>query len=150
MNESFCAIYNPSYTSLPTRNQAEAGLYHPGALLRDYNALDPLACANVTDDSMNGLLVNHSVIVERGQCDFYRKALNVQYWNASLLLVVYNDTESVVVPSLDHEDDGPPISIPVLLVSNETGEALKVRGWVREGKEGAQGGCRDGRQCRGW
>ena len=51
--------------------------------------------------------------------------------NASLLVVVYNDTTVDSVPSLNPEDpDDPAITIPVLLVDNGSGEELKVR--IRE------------------
>ena len=48
--------------------------------------------------------------------------------NASMLVVVYNESVVSSVPSLEMEgEDGQPISIPVLLVSNGTGKEIKVR-----------------------
>jgi hypothetical protein len=47
-----------------------------------------------------------------------------------MLLVVYNESLVDFVPSLEVEDDSvnPSIHIPVLFISNITGEELKVRG----------------------
>lgn len=130
VNESYCAIYNPSYSSIPTRKQADVELFHPGVYLNN-SFLHPLGCV----DFPAKLVANHSVIVERGNCTFYKNALAAQQLNASLLLVVYNESMVTVVPGLDPVDNGPTISIPILFVSNKTGEELKVRA----GSEGAGG-----------
>lgn len=122
VNESYCAVYNSFYVSPAAI--AQAGAFHPG-LWNDSALLDPFGCTDVPAEFRREVN-NHSVIVDRGNCTFYRKALVAQKVNASMLLVVYNETITSV-PALEPEDDGPPISIPVLFVSRETGEKLKVK-----------------------
>lgn len=65
--------------------------------------------------------------MDRGNCTFYHKALVAQKVNASILVIVYNETMVPVEPSLEPmEQDGPSITIPVILISNVTGEEIKV------------------------
>lgn len=127
MNESYCAVYNSFYVSASAIRQA--GVFHPG-FWNDSTLFDPLGCTNVPAEFQE-MVDDHSLIVDRGNCSFYHKALVAQQVNASMLLVVYNETITSV-PGLEPEDNGPPISIPVLFVSKETGEELKVK---EEGRE---------------
>ncbi len=92
-------------------------------MLSNFTATDPLGCEDIAH-----LVPSLSLVVERGNCTFYHKALVAQQVNASLLVVIYNDTMVTSVPSLEADSDsgGQPISIPVLLVSNDTGEEIKV------------------------
>lgn len=132
VNESYCAIYNPSFSSLPTRSLADEGSFHQGYYLGDPSVplADPLGCADVPAEYRKEV-VNGTLIVDRGNCTFYRKALAAQGVNASLLLVVYNETMVTDLPDLEPEGDGPLISIPVIFISNGTGEEIKVKQFPR-------------------
>lgn len=67
-----------------------------------------------------------SLVAERGNCSFYDKALVAQKVNASLLLVVYDKAMVTSIPNLTSPEGDPAIDLPVLLISNTTGEEIKV------------------------
>ena len=121
---SYCAVYNPSYVSLPTGNRPSPTHFHRAFYPE---ATDPYGCTALPSDTS----VNQSLLLDRGNCTFYRKALLAQRANGTMLVVVYNETILDTVPSLDPENssdsDLPAITIPVLFVSNDTGKKLKVR-----------------------
>lgn len=118
INQSYCAIYNPTYTSI-SKSKPDASKFHQVLVLKDSKSF---GCESVSD-----LWSNLGVVVDRGNCTFYQKAFVAQTANASLLLVIYNETMVMTVPSLEMDEGAVlPITIPVLLVGNETGEAIKV------------------------
>lgn len=123
-NESYCAIYNPDYTSIPTQSRPDASQFHEAFFLNVSTSSNPFGC----EDLPPGFQKNLSLIVERGNCTFYRKALVAQTGKASMLVVIYNATVVTSVPSLEPEGNssGPSISIPVLFVGNHAEESMKV------------------------
>ena len=116
---TYCAVYNPSYAPLPVGNDPSAGQFHE-ASLEDFGCTDFPA----------GLHENSSVIVDRGNCNFYDKALMAQRANASMLLVVYNESMissvPLLVPDNNQSESDPTIVIPVLFIGSDTGEMIKV------------------------
>lgn len=123
VDESYCALFNPTYTSLPTRARPDAKDFHRAFFLKNSHQLDPFCCEDLPTSFQKEL----SVVADRGNCTFYRKALVAQRVNASLLVVVYDTDMVTLMPNLSRSvETDPSISIPVLLVSNATGEEIIV------------------------
>ena len=117
--KEFCSIYNSDYTQVPL---AGAPLFSD-TLEVVYSDEDFLGC---TDLPSNDTVVDKALIVHRGNCTFVQKALVAQSAGARLLLVVYNESQIWTVPDLQVDKTETPVSIPVLLISNVTGENIIV------------------------
>jgi minor extracellular serine protease Vpr len=77
-------------------------------------------CNALPDGSMNGM----AVLIRRGTCGFYNKALNAQRAGAAAV-VLYNNQAGFVTPSLvPVAPDTTPITIPVVMASSTDGAIL--------------------------
>lgn len=76
---------------------------------------EELAC-----EPLSGDFTDEIVVVSRGECAFYDKALNVQNADAAGV-VLYNNVPGLINPTVEGEE---PITIPVAAVSLEAGEAI--------------------------
>ena len=64
---------------------------------------------------------NTAVLISRGSCTFYTKALNAQKAGAAAV-VLYNNTTGLISPTVEGE---PPITIPVVMISQADGQKLQ-------------------------
>ena len=120
VDADFCVLYNPSYAPIPTASLPDATRFHAAFYPEED---DPLGCTKLPPGTPEGI----SVVFDRGNCTFYTKALEAQKVNASMVVIVYNETILDSVPSLVPGDkSSPPITIPVVFISNSSGEDLKV------------------------
>ena len=98
---------------------------------RDGTAGDSLACnALINAAQLNGKVA----IIYRGACEFGIKALAAQQAGAVAVLIV-NNIENALPPSLGPGSVGAQLTIPVLSVSLETGRLL--RQFIQTGQAGA-------------
>jgi len=74
------------------------------------------ACAALPANSLNG----QAVLIRRGSCSFYQKALSAQNAGAAFV-VLYNRENGLISPSVKGTT---PITIPVVFVDKPDGEAL--------------------------
>ncbi len=107
-------MYNSDYTTLVTQTQPLSSNYH---LAVGNTSYDPYGCSPPPTDLVT---VNSTLVVLRGNCTFTEKALLAQEAMAAMLIVVY-DSESVSSPQLNSS-----VTIPVLMVDNETGQLILV------------------------
>jgi len=121
VNESYCAAYNSEYTTISKKEPGQ-GDYYKAEFLSN-SSLDPFGygCEELPPDVKNLCL-----IAFRGNCTFYKKALFAQRANASFLIVIYNETMVTSIPDFKPGKGDPSINMPVLFVSNVTGESIKV------------------------
>jgi len=130
VNYTFCAIFNPTFVAPPTQSHPRLDNFHP-AVYPSKNP-DRLGCSAPTDS--DEIVANGSLVVDRGICTFYEKAAVAQTLEASMLVVVYNST-NLAIPDLESNSNKTPISIPVLIIGNDSGQQLKVnngevdKGW---------------------
>ncbi len=115
----FCSIYNSDSTQVPVANAPVVG----NKLQAVYSDEDIFGC---TDLSPTDIDVDKALIVNRGNCTFVQKALVAQSAGARLLMVVYNESQVWTVPDLQVDKNETPVNIPVLLISNVTGENIMV------------------------
>jgi hypothetical protein len=115
----FCSIYNSDATQVPVANAPLVG----NKLEAVYSDEDIFGC---TDLSPNDTVDGKALIVNRGNCTFVQKALVAQSAGARLVVVVYNESQVWTVPDLQVDKNETPINIPVLLISNVTGENIWV------------------------
>jgi signal peptide peptidase-like protein 2B len=108
--ETFCAVYNKDWGSVPTGNR-------PSTWFPAEEASDLLACSHQSLSQ-----VGAAVVSLRGNCSFCEKASYVESAGGSLLVVVYNESDLWVEPVCALRNHTP--SIPVLLVSNATGWSI--------------------------
>ncbi len=73
-------------------------------------------------DPLTGL-AGQIVLIQRGSCGFYDKAYNAQLGGAAGV-VIYNNAPGILSPTVEGEET---IVIPVVLVSQEDGEALAAQ-----------------------
>ncbi len=111
----FCSVYNPDHTHLDTLSQPSQNDYV--LAVQNTSLYDPYGCAPPPSD----LVANKTLIVLRGNCTYSEKAYLAQEASAAMLVVVY-DEKTMSSPSLNDS-----ITIPVLMVNNETGRLLLVR-----------------------
>ena len=83
----------------------------------------PAATADACDPLPAGSLTGRAVLVRRGTCGFYQKALNAQNAGAAAV-VLYNNVAGRVSPTVA---GSPPITIPVVMVSLADGVAIDAR-----------------------
>lgn len=115
----FCSIYNSDATQIPIGN---------APLMNDkleaiYSNEDVFGCTYLLP---NDTVVDKALIVDRGNCTFVQKALVAQSAGAHLLIVVYNESQVWTVPDLQVDENETPVNMPVLLISNVTGENIMV------------------------
>ena len=115
----FCSIYNSDATQVPVGSAPLVA----NKLEAVYSNEDVFGCANL---SPNDTVVDKALIVDRGNCTFVEKALVAQSAGAHLLIVVYNESQVWTVPNLQVDKNETPVNIPVLLISNVTGENIMV------------------------
>lgn len=114
-----CAVFssNTSHWS-GVQSMREPSDFYPAY----YPADTPTGCDDVPMGSWEG----RAVLVDRGGCPFYRKGRVAEDANASLLVVVLNESTVDFAPSVvGNSSNSPPLSIPVLLVSSD-GKALEA------------------------
>ena len=127
VNHTFCAIYNPLYLSPPQQDHPTS-FYTAVYPSNDDPSFDPLGCSPINSSFH---LSNISLVVGRGNCTFYRKAIVAKAADAALLVVVYNQTTVDSIPSMepdDQDNETSSIDIPVIFIGNDSGEELKVKG----------------------
>ncbi len=117
VNYTFCAVFNPSFVKPPYQDYPNN--FHRAV----YPSENKLGCSSPIN--YNSSIVKPSVILDRGGCTFYEKARASQERDASMVVVVYNST-SMAVPDLKPNASDPSISIPVLIIGNDSGQQLKV------------------------
>lgn len=115
--KEFCAIYNPTFTTVSTAKSPSASDGIPAV----YSDLDTFGCTDLPSNS----LVGNASIVSRGNCTFVQKALVAQSAGAHLLVVVYNESKILTIPDLQ-VNGSTSVKIPVLLISNVSGESITV------------------------
>ena len=84
---------------------------------------DEFGCTGFPSHSLNG----SALVVSRGNCTFVHKALRAQSAGADLLIVVYNESKVFTIPDLQ-TNETTSVIIPVMLISNVSGENLSVSG----------------------
>ncbi len=90
-------------------------------LVDDGNA-DPLLAREGCNPLTNGSTVSGNIaVVWRGSCQFGTKALNAQNEGAIAVIIVNHSGEPV---GMAGGDDGPNVTIPVIMVSTNTGDLL--------------------------
>ena len=114
----FCSIYNADYTQIPVAGAPSFS----NKLEAVYSDEDVFGCTNLSPNET----VDKALIVHRGNCTFVQKALVAQSAGARLLIVVYNESQVWTVPDLQVNKNETPVNIPVLLISNVTGENILV------------------------
>ena len=87
-----------------------------------YSDQDIFGCTGLSSNDTH----NEAAVVHRGHCTFVEKALVAQSAGACLLIVVYNESKVLKVPDLEVNKTERSVNIPVLLVSNTTGEDIIV------------------------
>ena len=117
--KDFCSIYNPAYTQVQVANAPSFS----NKLEAVYSDEDIFGCSYL---SPNDTAVDKALLVRRGNCTFVQKALVAQAAGARLLVVVYNESQVWTVPDLQVNKTETPVNIPVLLISNVTGENIMV------------------------
>ena len=115
--KDFCAIYNP----------VEVSISNTHLFVNEIKAVQPpqdeFGCTGLPSHSLNG----SALVVSRGNCTFVDKALVAQSAGADLLIVVYNELKVFTVPDLQ-VNETTSVIIPVMLISNISGENLSVSG----------------------
>eukprot|EP01026_Neomeris_dumetosa_P020673 TRINITY_DN1832_c0_g1_i4.p1 TRINITY_DN1832_c0_g1~~TRINITY_DN1832_c0_g1_i4.p1 ORF type:complete len:523 (+),score=73.41 TRINITY_DN1832_c0_g1_i4:68-1636(+) len=80
------------------------------------------ACDEIEDDE--NILQDSVALVQRGNCSFVRKALNVQHTNASAMLLYNNEDACIVMNYASGDEIVEEIKIPSVSVSSSVGEKL--------------------------
>ncbi|MFN8509389.1 MAG: S8 family serine peptidase [Deinococcaceae bacterium] len=77
------------------------------------------ACAALPQDSLK----DKAVLIRRGGCTFYEKAINAQNAGAAAVLI-YNNTSGLTGANLQPPEGEPQVSIPTVTINKTDGEAL--------------------------
>jgi hypothetical protein len=90
-------------------------------LVSDGTGADSLGCENLN----NGAALSGNIaVVYRGDCPFGTKALNAQTAGAIGVIIINNVTDDAF--SMLGGDDGPSVTIPVIMIPMATGDVLKA------------------------
>ena len=112
---NYCAVINSQFTKIKQSN--------PKTFIPAVTSDDPFGCSDLPPYTHN----DSATIVYRGNCTFYRKAFVAQSANLSLLVVIYNESTVDSSPDLrGGEGENVHITIPVLMVDNNTGSEIMV------------------------
>ena len=91
-------------------------------VLVDDGDADPLIAREGCNPLVNGATVAGNIaVVWRGSCQFGTKALNAQNEGAIAVIIVNHSGEPV---GMAGGDDGPSVTIPVIMISTNTGDLL--------------------------
>jgi len=126
VNHTFCAVFNPKYAALSSQSYPQADTFHHVIYLND-SAESRLGCSFPADP--NPSLRDAAVVVDRGNCSFYRKALVAQEQGAAFLVVAFNRSSFNGLPHLaaaDRKQTDPSILIPVFYLQHGTARLFKV------------------------
>ena len=119
--KEFCTIYNSAYTQVPV---ADTPPFNDKIEIV-HSDQDIFGCTDLSSNDTHNI-VDKAFVVNRGNCTFVQKALVAQSAGAHLLIVVYNESKIFTVPDLQVNETEMPVKIPVLLISNMTGENIIV------------------------
>lgn len=127
VKHTFCALFNPKDTTLPIKDHLLLEDFHQ-AVYPSESPESRTGCSYPMASSEP--LQGSALILDRGNCSFYRKALTAQSADAAMLVVVYDSNQLPHFPHLFLSQKKPtdfPITIPVLYVLHDSGQQLKVR-----------------------
>jgi len=122
--------YNNTYTDPSGGDWASPDMTDPanavtGTLImgRDATVADTLGCAPLINNSSATLtdMTGNIAVIYRGDCQFGTKALNAQNAGAIAVVLINHTGEPV---GMAGGDDGPNVTIPVIMISENAGTAL--------------------------
>ncbi len=126
VTNTFCAIFNPLYIAPPIKDHLQADDFH----MVVYPSSSPesrLGCSSPIESGET--LQGRALILDRGNCSFYRKALTAQSADVAMLVVVYDSDQLVNFPYFslpERKATDLDITIPVLYMLQTSGQQLKV------------------------